>query len=93
MEKLYIVHWGSATQDDGGNASAFSEIHGVYTSMDEAKNQLVACKDEVYLDATQDSDDDVQVYGSASEEYFEIDFTEDGLPYEIYIAIKTVEIN
>ena len=93
MEKLYIVHWGSATQDDRGNASAYSGIHGVYKSADEAKDQLVALKEELYLEAIHDADDEVQVYGSVSEDYFEIDYTEDGIPYEVYITINTVELN
>ena len=93
MEKLYIVHWGSATQDDRGNASAYSGIRGVYTSADEAKAQLVDFKEELYLEAIHDADDEVQVYGSASEEYFEIDYAEDGIPCEFYMSIKIVEIN
>jgi hypothetical protein len=93
MEKLYIVHWGSATLDDRGNASAHSGVHGVYKSLDEAKTQLVDYKENVYLDAIHTADGEVQVYGSESEEYFEVDFTEDGIPYEVYISIKTVELN
>ena len=87
MEKHYIVHWGTATQDDRGNADAFCGIHGVYTTLGGAKIALKECKESFYDEAMQEADGDVDVYGSESEEYFEVDYTEDGLPREIYITI------
>lgn len=87
MEKLYVVHWGTATQDDRGNADAFCGIRGVYTTLDGAKIALSECKEDFYIEAIHTADGDVEVYGSESEKYFEIDYTEDGLPREIYITI------
>ena len=93
MEKLYIVHWGYATQDDRGNANAFCKIHGIYTTLDGAKIGLRECQENLYIETVHDADGDVSVYGSESEEYFEIDYSEDGISREIYLTITAVEQN
>jgi hypothetical protein len=95
MEKLYIVCWGSAGQDDDGNSKAFCGVHGVYTSKEDALKGLVECKD-VYYDEVIQSDDPeeleynksrARVYGSEAEEYFEIDYDFADVTNEIYITI------
>lgn len=98
MEKLYIVHWGSAGADDDGNAKAYCGIHGVYRSKKDAIKGLVDCKDETYDEIVHNPDYDdydveeaektTRVYGSEIEEYFEIDYVIGDTPCEIYIAIS-----
>ena len=96
MEKLYIVHWGSASSDDDGNAKAFCGIHGVYASKDEALKGLVECKDICYDETVQSDDPEeleynksrTRVYGSEREEYFEIDWDFADVTNELYITIS-----
>jgi hypothetical protein len=35
--KVWIVHWGSATLDDDGNTSAYCGVHSVHTSLKSAR--------------------------------------------------------
>lgn len=96
MEKIYIVHWGSAFSDDDGNAKAYCGIHGVYTSKAEALKGLVECKDVTYDEVVQNEEpetlqyaiNNTRVYGSEAEEYFEIDYDFGAGPCEIYITIS-----
>ena len=96
MEKIYIVHWGSAGQDDDGNSKAFCGIHGVYKTKSEALNGLVECKDVMYDEVVQSEDPEeleynksrTHVYGSETEEYFEIDYDFADVTNEIYITIS-----
>ena len=92
MENIYIVHWGKATQDDRGNASAYSGVHGVYKTLDEAQVGLMECEKDFSTEIIQEVDD-MSVYGSVSENYFEIDYSDDGIPCEIYIAISEQKLN
>ena len=92
MENIYIVHWGKATQDDRGNASAYSGVHGVYKTLDEAQVGLRECEKAFSTEIIQEVDD-MSVYGSVSDSYFEIDYSEDGIPCEIYIAISEQKLN
>ncbi len=95
MEKLFIVHWGSASSDDDGNAKAYTGIHGVYTNISEAQKALVECKDLTYDEVVQNEDEEeleyakanTSVYGSVEEGYFEIDYFIGDTPCEIYITI------
>ena len=96
MKKLYIVHWGSSSSDDDGNAKAFCGIHGVYTSKEDAIKGLVECKDLTYDEAVQSDDPEdleynkvnTSVYGSVEEEYFEVDYFIGDIPCEVYIKIS-----
>lgn len=94
MEKIYIVHWGSAGSDDDGNAKAFCGVYGVYTSRSAALKGLVECKDEFVQSTTEFVGDDafdilnIQIYGSETDEYFEIDYDVDDTPCEVYITIS-----
>ncbi len=97
MEKLFVVCYGSASQDDHGNSHAYSDVHGVYASKESALKGLVECKDECYNEMVNDPEDyeerSIQVYGSEAEEYFEIDYDFCGTPCEIYIKIVEKELN
>jgi hypothetical protein len=99
MKKLYIVCWGSAGQDDDGNAKAFCGVHGIYTNKPAALKGLVECKDVCYDEIVQDEDPEgleynksrTRVYGSESEEYFEIDWDFTDVTNEIYIRLEEVK--
>lgn len=100
--KLYIVCWGSASQDDDGNARAYSGVHGVYTDFAKAKQSLLDCKNETYDELVNDPDFDeevreeikstISVYGSVDEGYFEIDYVMGISPCETYISLVEKEL-
>lgn len=102
MDKVYIVCWGSAGQDDDGNSKAYCGVHGVYAFMDDAKKGLEECKNECYNEIVDNPDFDeedreevkasTQVYGSVDDDYFEIDYELGGMPTEIYIKIEIKDI-
>ncbi len=102
MDQVYVVCWGSAGQDDRGNSQAYCGVHGVYTSMDDAKRGLVACKDECYNEIVDSPDygdgerEEVEarthVYGSVEDDYFEIDYDLGDGTCEIYIHIVVKSI-
>ena len=101
MEKLYVVCWGSGSCDDRGNAHAYAGVHGVYSSKARALKGLVECKDVIYNEAIQSGDPEeleydepsIQVYGSETEEYFEVNYTIGDEPCEVYIKIVEEEVN
>ena len=97
MEVLTVV-WSTGSCDDHGNAHSFAGIHGIYKSEASAKKGLVECKDEILKETMEslcfDEDEDpeehkdeVQVYGSVTDGYFEIDYTLGCDPVEVYIGI------
>lgn len=98
MEKLYVVCWGSAGQDDDGNSKAFCGVHGIYTDKDAALKGLVECKNVCYDEVVQTDDPEeleynkshTRVYGSEAEEYFEIDYDFADVTNELYITINEV---
>ena len=100
--KVYVVCWGSSSQDDKGNCTAYCNVHGVYASKDEAKKGLVECKDEMYDEIVNNPDFDAEelaeresttwVYGSVDNEYFEIDYESWDIPNEIRIQLVEKEI-
>lgn len=102
MEKVYVVCWGSASSDDDGNANAYSNVHGVYLSKDEAIKGLEECKDDCYNDIVNNPDYDEEerelaevnasVYGSIKDEYFEIDYFIGDTSCELYITLVEKEI-
>ena len=101
MEKLWVVCWGSGSCDDHGSAHAYSGVHGVYKSEASARKAMEECKEEIYNDILNDLDPDgeypdlrneVQVYGSAGEGYFEIDYTLGTEPVEVYINLVEQEV-
>lgn len=95
MEKLYIVHWGSAFSDDDGNAKAYAGVHGVYSTLSAARKGLEECKDVTYDEVVQNEDSEsleyakqnTKVYGSVEEGFFEIAYDLGAGPCEIYIVI------
>lgn len=102
MDKVYVVCWSSAGQDDDGNSKAFAGVHGVYVFEDDAKRGLEACKDEFYSEIVDNPDYDeedreevkanTQVYGSVNDDYFEIDYELGGVPSEVCIKIEVKNI-
>lgn len=104
MEKLYIVCWGTGSCDDDGCAHAYCGVYGLYRDKASALKGLVTCKDETYNDILNDIDPDgefpdlvteanLQVYGSETEEYFEIDYLLGTDVCEVYIKIEEKEFN
>lgn len=97
MEKIYVVHWGSAGIDDDGNAKAYAGVHGVYSTLAGAQLALEVCKNENYNEIVNNPDYDdydvevamktTRVYGSVEEGYFEIDYSIGDTPCELYITI------
>lgn len=95
--QVYAVVWSTGSCDDHGNAHSFNGIHGVYKSEVSAQKALEECKQEIYDEAlqsfagdednTEDFTDEVKVYGSVKDGYFEIDYTLGNEPVEIYIQI------
>ena len=101
MEKLWVVCWGSGSCDDHGSAHAYSGVHGVYKTKEIGRQALAQCKDEIYDDILNDLDPDgefpelkneIQIYGSVSEGYFEIDYTLGTEPVEVYINLVEQEV-
>ena len=102
MKKVYIVCWGAAGADDDGNAKAYSNVHGVYAFLDDAKKGLEECKNEYYDEIVNNPDLDEEardyekvntsVYGSVNDDYFEIDYFLGDTPCEIYITLVEKEI-
>ncbi len=89
MNKVYIVSWSSANLDDDGNAHAYNGIHNIYHMKEEAEKGLVECKDECCEEILEE----MQVYGSVKEGYFEIDYTLGCDSCEMYIQIVEKEFN
>ena len=102
MDKVYVVCWSSAGQDDDGNSKAFAGVHGVYAFEADAKKGLQECKNDIYREITENPDYDendmaevmasTHVYGSVNDDYFEIDYELGGVPCEIYICLQIKEL-
>ena len=105
--KVYIVCWGNASQDDHGNSTAYTGVHGVYASLEEAQKALVECKDQIYNEIVfiepdeedpeipeiaQRLKDSTQVYGSVEDGYFEIDYESWDILAETYIKLEEKEV-
>lgn len=97
MEKIYVVCWASGSTDDHGNAHAYSGTAGAYRDKADSLKALEIYRDEtlqeVYDDLDPDGDmpeerDRVQVYGSITDEYFEIDYILGTEPVELYMGIS-----
>lgn len=100
--KVYVVCWACASQDDNGNCTANGGVHGVYTDPEKARVGLIECKEEMYDEIVYNPDydendiknmkDNVEVYGSADQDYFEIDYESWDIPNEIRIEIVESEV-
>ena len=94
--EVFTVIWSSGSCDDHGNAHSFAGVHGIYKSEASAKKGLEECMqdilDDIYNDLDPDNEfpdirDEVQIYGSVEDGYFEIDYTLGVEPVEVYIGI------
>ena len=103
MEKVYVVCFASGWSDDRYQVETYSNVHGVYSSLEKAKQGLVECKDEIYNEEVGDTDgyteeeikelkENVQVYGSVKEGYFEVDNHNYDVVSEVHISIVEKEI-
>ena len=102
MSKVYVVCWGHATTDDRGNAQAYSNVHGVYSTLESAKTGLEELKnefvDEIVNNPDFDEDDkaiarnNLQIYGSVEEGYFELDNDICDIVEETYLTIVEKEV-
>lgn len=100
--KVYIVCWACASQGDNGNCTANGGVHGVYTDPEKARVGLIECKEEMYNEIVYNPDydendiknmkDNVEVYGSSDQDYFEIDYESWDIPNEIRIEIVESEV-
>ena len=100
--KVFIICWACASQDDNGNCSAHGGVHGVYTDHGKARVGLIECKEEMYNEIVYNPDydeneikkmkDNVEVYGSSDQDYFEIDYESWDIPNEIRIEIVESEV-
>ena len=97
--KIYLVIWGSARPDDRGAANAYCGCDGAFLDKKDALKALTIEKDAYIESILDDADDEetrekyekgIQVYGSESEEYYEIDITVDEYTSEHYIRISEV---
>lgn len=102
MKTVYVVCYGSASQDDHGNSCAYGNVHGVYPFLDDAKKGLEECKNQCYEEVVNNYEYDsearnyaeknTRVYGSVDDDYFEIDYDLGDAPCEIYIKLVEKEI-
>jgi hypothetical protein len=99
--KVYIVLWGTGSCDDHYNAHAYANVHGIYKSEASALKALEDCKQEIYDEILTNLDpdgefpnieDEVQIYGSVENGYFEIDYVLGTEPVEIYVTMVEKEI-
>lgn len=100
--KLYVVSWGSGWSDEKDTVSTHCGVHGLYRDRASAERGLEECRDE-FIDEIVNNPDfdeedreaatqDLEVYGSVKEDYFEIDYTSWDKRNEIYIHLEEKEI-
>jgi hypothetical protein len=103
IKTIYVVCWGNATQDDDGNNSAYSGVHGIYCFPDDAKVGLEACKTEMLNCIVNDDPDlteeereqirnSIQICGSVEHGFFEIDYSFNDCAPQLYIHIVKKEL-
>lgn len=96
--EVYAVIWGTGSCDDHNNAHAFCGVHGIFKSEASAQQALEECKNEIVAEAMSglcfdeeedpnDHKDEVQVYGSVKDGFFEVDYTIGTESVEVYIQI------
>lgn len=97
--KIYLVIWGDAKVTDRGDASAYCGCEGAFLDKKDALKALTIEKDAYIKSILDDADDEemheeyengIQVYGSESEEYYEIDITVGDNMSELYIRISEI---
>ena len=105
--KVHIVCWASGWQDDYGNTQSNSGVYGAYDSLDKARAGLVEYKDQFLAELKESlidpespekdieeaiKDADIQIYGSSSACYYEIDYTSCDTRNEMHISIEETEL-
>lgn len=103
MEKLFVVMWANANQDDRGNSVAYGNVHGIYRTREEAEAGLEECKDDFVEEIVNNPDFDekdreyatqnLSIYGSVEEGYFELDNDVCDIVEQTYIQIVETELN
>lgn len=96
--EIYTVIWGSAGYDsDDQVVKAYAGVHGTYKTEASAQKALEECKQE-FIDEVMNNPDfdefdkasfknNLEIYGSIEDGYFELDYEYAGAPVEIYIQI------
>lgn len=82
MENIYVVCWGHSSVNDEGNCVANCGVTGVFKYKDDAKEALeqdVKKFIDELVDGMDEEDKEevlnhLQRYGSAKDEYFEVDY-------------------
>ena len=102
MSKVYVVCWGHAGVNEDGNGDAFCNVHGVYWNLEDAKQGLEELRaefvDEIVNNPDYDEDDqaiarnNLQIYGSVEEGYFEMDYDNCDIVEETYLTIVEKEV-
>lgn len=99
---VFNVVWGRGAYTEDNTVNTYAGVHGTYFAEADAKKGLEECKQEFFDEVLNNpdlSDDDkesfrhnVQVYGSVNDDYFEIDYTVDDRPVEIYIQLTHTRV-
>lgn len=106
MEKnnvVYTVTWGRACSGgEEGLHDAFCGCEGVFTDKEKALKKMTAYKDEFIEHLLDDEDldeeelqklkDSIEVYGSETEEYYEIDYKSWDDTNELYVKIDELPV-
>lgn len=99
--KIYLIIWGSAYADDRGACNAYCGCENYFYNKERALKALTKCKDEYVEGLLEDAEDEeerkelenyITVYGSESEEYYEIDCELFDIPSEHHIRLQEIEI-
>jgi hypothetical protein len=99
--KVYLIIWGSAYADDRGACNAYCGCEKHFYNKERALKALTECKDAYVQGLLEDAEDEeerkelesyITVYGSESEEYYEIDCELFDIPSEHHIRLQEIEI-
>ena len=97
--KLYVVTWGTASVTDEGAGSAYCGCVGCFTDRTAALGEMTKYKDSYVKSLIEDVEDEeereeiensIKVYGSETEEYYEVDFTITDSASEHFIRIEEI---
>lgn len=100
---MWVITCGAASETGSDYVSAYSWCGGVFTDKQKALNAMTEAKTKYIADILEDIEDEetrdqvagsVQVYGSESQEFYEVDWhsPEYDLPCETYFRLEEVEV-